>query len=94
MALGRNLFIFGNHVFYEWPALFESPGKCVSGVQICGRGPGPSCGDRLLDPGARLHLVAIFRDLAAFFVALSPIFVLYGGQIMTDVPSVLLLALH
>jgi len=29
--------------------------------------------------------------LAALFLAFSPVFVLYGGQVMTDVPSVLLL---
>ena len=30
--------------------------------------------------------------IAALLVALSPVFVLYGGQVMTDVPSVLVLA--
>ncbi len=30
--------------------------------------------------------------LAAIFVVFSPIFILYGGQVMTDVPSVLFLA--
>jgi 4-amino-4-deoxy-L-arabinose transferase-like glycosyltransferase len=32
------------------------------------------------------------RRLAALLIVFSPVFVLYGGQVMTDVPSVLLLA--
>jgi 4-amino-4-deoxy-L-arabinose transferase-like glycosyltransferase len=42
---------------------------------------------------AREFLKSVYTaTLAAVFIVFSPVFVLYGGQVMTDVPSVLLLA--
>lgn len=94
MALGRNLFIFGNHFLYQLAhALF--------GVQ-------PEHAYLLFKYAvvaqAPLAVIAVWvlaRDftrsiqaatLAALFLVCSPVFVLYGGQVMTDVPSVLLLS--
>jgi len=93
MALGRNLFIFGNHFLYEI-------GHRLFGVQ-------PEHGYLIFKYAvvvqSVLGIVATWllaRDfsrsiytatLAALFLAFSPVFVLYSGQVMTDVPSVLLL---
>src|SRR5687767_5272181 len=94
MALGRNLFIFSNH------ALFVA-GRNLFGVQpdsaylifkyaVVAQAPVAIAACWLLarDMSGSLHTATI----AALLVALSPVFVLYGGQVMTDVPSVLVLA--
>lgn len=95
MALGRNLFIFGNHALYEIAHRFFNVQpdsaylifKYAVVVQV---------------PLAVTACWVLARDfaqniysatLAALFIVFSPVFVLYGGQVMTDVPSVLLLAL-
>lgn len=95
MALGRNLFIFGNHALYKTASwLFNVKPedaylifKYAVVVQV---------------PFAVIACWVLARDftrsvhaatLAALFIAFSPVFVLYGGQVMTDVPSVLMLAL-
>src|ERR1041384_6507904 len=39
-----------------------------------------------------IHATHATATTAALLIAFSPVFVLYGGQVMTDVPSVLLLA--
>ena len=93
MAFGRNLFIFGNHFLYEI-------GHSLFGVQ-------PENAYLIFKYAvvvqAVLGIIAVWllaRDfsrsiytatLAALFLVFSPVFVLYGGQVMTDVPSVLLL---
>jgi hypothetical protein len=94
MALGRNLFIFSNHFLY-WLA------HGLFGVQ-------PEHAYLVFKyavvaqvPLAVIAVWVLARDftrsiqtatLAALFLVCSPVFVLYGGQVMTDVPSVLLLS--
>ena len=93
MALGRNLFIFSNHLlFVVGRSLFQLQPenayllfKYVVVAQV---------------PLAVVAVWVLARDLSASFfsatmaallVVFSPVFVLYGGQVMTDVPSVLVL---
>ena len=94
MALGRNLFIFENHALYKLahyifnvqPENAYLIFKYAVVVQA---------------PLALIACWVVARDfsrslytatLATVFIVASPVFVLYGGQVMTDVPSVLLLA--
>ena len=94
MALGRNLFIFGNHALYEtarW--LFNVQPEnayLIFKYAVVAQVPLAviACWVLARDFTGSLHSAT----LAALFVAFSPVFVLYGGQVMTDVPSVLLLA--
>src|SRR5688572_5571732 len=93
MALGRNLFIFSNHLlFVVGRSLFQLQPenayllfKYVVVAQV---------------PLAVVAVWILARDLsaslfaatmAALIVVFSPVFVLYGGQVMTDVPSLLVL---
>ncbi len=94
MALGRNLFIFGNHFLYEVAhALFGvSPENAylVFKYAVVAQTPLAVIVCWLL---ARQVTESLYSaTLAALFIVFSPIFVLYGGQVMTDVPSVLLLS--
>lgn len=93
MALGRNLFIFGNHALYQVARIIfnvqPENAYLIFKYAVVAQAP--------------LAVIACWvlaRDVthsfysataAAFFVVFSPIFVLYSGQVMTDVPSVLLL---
>lgn len=94
MALGRNLFIFGNHALYQvFHALFNVPPEhayLIFKYAVVAQSPLAvvSCWILARDVTRSLYSAT----LAALFVVFSPIFVLYGGQVMTDVPSVLLLA--
>src|SRR6185295_19019992 len=95
MALGRNLFIFGNHFLY------------VVGHQLFNVQPDQAylIFKYVVVAQAPLAVIACWilaRDIsgslytattAALLIVFSPVFVLYGGQVMTDVPSVLLLAM-
>ena len=95
MALGRNLFIFGNHALYEAArSFFEVPREnayLLFKYAVVAQAPLAVMACWML---ARDFSASIYSaTLAAFLLALSPIFVLYSGQVMTDVPSVLLLAL-
>ena len=95
MALGRNLFIFGNHALYELAhALFgvaPESAYLVFKYAVVAQTPLAVIACWVL---ARDVTDSIYSaTLAALFVVFSPIFVLYGGQVMTDVPSVLLLAI-
>ena len=94
MALGRNLFIFGNHALYEiahtvfnvqpehaylifkYAVVVQAPLAVIA------------CWALARDFSRSIHAAT----LAALFLVFSPVFVLYGGQVMTDVPSVLLLS--
>lgn len=94
MALGRNLFIFSNHFLFR-------VGHAFFGVQ-------PENAYLLFKYAvvvqAPLAIVACWvlaRDIsgsvyaatvAALLITFSPVFVIYGGQVMTDVPSVMILA--
>lgn len=92
MALGRTLFIYFNHALWRIAhALFQLPAdkayllfKYLVVAQC---------------PLAVIAVWTLARDLtnnvraasiAALLVAVSPIFVIYSGQVMTDVPSLLL----
>jgi hypothetical protein len=94
MALGRNLFIFGNHGLYELAhRLFNVQPEnayLIFKYTVVAQAPLAVIACWLL---ARDFSGSIqTATLAALFVVFSPVFVLYGGQVMTDVPSVLLLA--
>jgi dolichyl-phosphate-mannose-protein mannosyltransferase len=94
MALGRNLFIFGNHALYEVAhALFNvqpEHGYLIFKYAVVAQAPLAviACWKLAREFTGSLHSAT----LAAAFVVFSPVFVLYGGQVMTDVPSVLFLA--
>ena len=95
MMLGRSLFIFFNHAlyliahkFFNVPAdhayvLFKYAVVAQSPLAVI------ACWTL-----AR-HLTHSVQSatIAALLVALSPVFILYSGQVMTDVPSILLLCL-
>jgi uncharacterized protein YqgC (DUF456 family) len=93
MALGRNLFIFGNHALYQVAhALFNVPPEnayLIFKYAVVAQVPLAvvACWILARDVSAS----AYSATLATLFVVFSPIFILYGGQVMTDVPSVLLL---
>ncbi|MGH9870887.1 MAG: ArnT family glycosyltransferase [Pyrinomonadaceae bacterium] len=94
MALGRNLFIFGNHALYKIAhALFKVQPEhayLIFKYAVVAQAPLAVVGCWILarDFSKSVHTAT----LAAVFLVLSPVFVLYGGQVMTDVPSVLLLS--
>lgn len=94
MALGRNLFIFGNHALYEIAhAVFKVQPEhayLVFKYAVVAQAPLAviACWVLARDFSKSIHTAT----LAALFLVFSPVFVLYGGQVMTDVPSVLLLS--
>ncbi len=93
MALGRNLFIFENYALYQIAhALFNVQPEhayLVFKYAVVAQAPLAviACWVLARDFTRSIHAAT----LAALFLAFSPVFVLYGGQVMTDVPSVLLL---
>ena len=93
MALGRNLFIFGNHFLYRLAhGLFNVQPEnayLIFKYSVVAQAPLAVIAAWVLarDFSRSLHTAT----LAALFLAFSPVFVLYGGQVMTDVPSVLVL---
>ena len=94
MALGRNLFIFGNHALYELAhALFNiqpEHGYLIFKYAVVAQAP---IAVVLCWQLARVFTGSLrSATLASLFIVFSPVFVLYGGQVMTDVPSVLFLA--
>jgi hypothetical protein len=94
MALGRNLFIFSNHFLYLiGHALFRVPPEnayLIFKYAVVAQAPLAivACWILARDVSGSLATATV----AALLIAFSPVFVLYGGQVMTDVPSVLLLA--
>jgi Dolichyl-phosphate-mannose-protein mannosyltransferase len=94
MALGRSLFIFANHfLFLVARALFNvAPENAylIFKYAVVAQAPVAviACWVLTRDISGSLYTATI----AALLIAFSPVFVLYGGQVMTDVPSVLLLA--
>src|SRR5215813_158489 len=94
MALGRNLFIFGNHfLFVIAHALFNvqaDKAYLIFKYAVVAQAPFAviACWILARDISGSLRTATI----AALLIVFSPVFVLYGGQVMTDVPSVLLLA--
>lgn len=92
MALGRNLFIFSNHFLYQLAhALFRIPPEnayVIFKYTVLAQAPLAVIASWIL---ARYVTTSIYAaTLAALFVVFSPVFILYAGQVMTDVPSVLL----
>jgi hypothetical protein len=94
MALGRNLFIFSNHFLYEL-------GRSLFGVQpesaylifkyaVVAQAPLAVIACWVLARNISNSLYT--ATIAALLITFSPVFVLYGGQVMTDVPSVLMLS--
>ena len=94
MALGRNLFIFGNHALYQIAhAVFNVQPEhayLIFKYAVVAQAPLAvvACWVLARDFSKSIHAAT----LAALLLVLSPVFVLYGGQVMTDVPSVLLLS--
>lgn len=93
MALGRNLFIFGNHALYQvFHAFFNVPPEnayLIFKYAVVAQVPLAVAGCWILARDVTASLYS--ATLATLFVVFSPIFIVYGGQVMTDVPSVLLL---
>jgi Dolichyl-phosphate-mannose-protein mannosyltransferase len=94
MALGRNLFIFENYALYQLAhaAFGVQPEHAylIFKYTVVVQAPlaVTACWVLARDFSRSLHTAT----LAALFLVFSPVFVLYGGQVMTDVPSVLLLS--
>ena len=93
MALGRNLFIFGNHLLFVGARsifhLHPENAYLLFKYVVVAQAPLAVIAVWIL---ARDLSASLFSaTLAALLVVFSPVFVLYGGQVMTDVPSVLLL---
>jgi Dolichyl-phosphate-mannose-protein mannosyltransferase len=94
MALGRALFIYWNHALYTLShtlfglraedayLLFKYAVVATSPLAII------ACWTLARDLTGRIEVATI----SALLVAVSPVFIIYSGQVMTDVPSVLLLA--
>ncbi len=94
MALGRNLFIFENHALFRLAQfLFNVQPEnayLIFKYAVVAQAPLAVIACWLL---AREMSGSLYTaTLSALFVVFSPVFVLYGGQVMTDVPGVLLLA--
>lgn len=94
MALGRNLFIFSNHFLYQIAhQLFDvqrDQAYLIFKYAVVAQAPLAviACWILVRDITKSLYTATT----AALLIVFSPVFVLYGGQVMTDVPSVLLLA--
>jgi hypothetical protein len=92
MALGRSLFIYTNHAFwrtghalfglsienayllFKYMVVFQSPLAVIA------------CWMLAREVSGSLHTATI----AALLVATSPFFIIYSGQVMTEIPSLLL----
>jgi hypothetical protein len=94
MALGRNLFIFTNHaLFLVAHALFGVDAESaylVFKYAVVAQVPFAviACWILARDISGSLYTATI----SALLVVFSPVFVLYGGQVMTEIPSILVLA--
>jgi hypothetical protein len=95
MALGRTLFIFINHALYRIAhALFNlQPTEAYLLFKYAVIAQSPlvviACWQLARDLTRSLRAATI----AALLVALSPAFVIYSGQVMTEIPSLLWLSL-
>ncbi len=92
MALGRSLFIFFNHALYlTAQAIFHlqpRQGYLLFKYAVVAQGPLAviACWILTRDLSGSKHAATI----AALLVTFSPVFVIYSGQVMTDVPALLL----
>jgi hypothetical protein len=95
MALGRGLFIFYNHALYVVAhALFPLPPEhayLLFKYAVVAQAPLAVIACWKL--AHNLSRSVSSATVAALFVCFSPAFVVYSGQVMTDVPAVLLLTL-
>ena len=93
MALGRNLFIFGNHtLFVIARSMFGlSPENAYLLFKYAVVVQAPFAVIACWVLARQLSGSLYTATTAALLVTFSPVFVLYGGQVMTDVPSALLL---
>lgn len=95
MALGRLLFIFTNHALYRIAhAVFHlraDQAYLLFKYAVIAQGPLAvmACWTLARDLTRSMYSATI----AALLVAVSPVFIIYSGQVMTDVPSVLLVTL-
>lgn len=95
MALGRSLFIFTNHA--AWRMAHTLFGLSVENAYLLFKymvvAESPlavlACWALAREVSASVQTAAV----AALLVATSPFYVIYSGQVMTEIPSVLLLAL-
>jgi 4-amino-4-deoxy-L-arabinose transferase-like glycosyltransferase len=92
MALGRSLFIFFNHALYVIAhAVFHLPTQqayLLFKYAVVAQGPLAviACWMLTRDLSGSKYAATI----AALLVTCSPVFVIYSGQVMTDVPALLL----
>ncbi len=93
MALGRNLFIFGNHFLFVFArTLFDlSPENAYLLFKYAVVVQSPLAVIACWALAREVSQSFFTATLAALLIVCSPVFVLYGGQVMTDVPSVLIL---
>ena len=94
MALGRNLFIFSNHALFligrELFGFNAENAYLIFKYAVVAQAPMAvvACWILARDISGSLYTATT----AALLIVFAPVFILYGGQVMTDVPSVLLLA--
>ncbi|HZI61286.1 MAG TPA: glycosyltransferase family 39 protein [Pyrinomonadaceae bacterium] len=95
MALGRNLFIFSNHLlFVTGRSLFQlQPENAYLLFKYVVVAQAPIAVVAVWVLARDLSASLFVATMASLLVVFSPVFVLYGGQVMTDVPSVLVLTL-
>ena len=93
MALGRGLFIFYNHALYKLAnALFNIPPRdayLIFKYAVVAQGPLAVIACWILARDLSHSVQA--ATIAALLLTFSPAFIIYSGQVMTDVPAVLLL---
>jgi hypothetical protein len=95
MALGRGLFIFYNHALYVVAhAVFHlSPERAYLLFKYTVVAQGPLLVIACWTLARDLSHSCYAATIAALLVTFSPVFLLYSGQVMTDVPALLLLTL-
>ena len=95
MALGRGLFTYYNHALYLLAhALFKVPPRdayLIFKYAVVAQGPLAVVACWILARDLSRSVQA--ATVAALLLTFSPVFIIYSGQVMTDVPSLLLLCL-
>jgi hypothetical protein len=95
MALGRSLFIFSNRALYRVAhSLFNTPPRdayLIFKYAVVAQGPLAVIAGWILARDLSRSVRA--ATIAALLLTFSPVFVIYSGQVMTDVPAVLMLTL-
>jgi hypothetical protein len=93
MALGRGLFTSYNHALYVLAhALFKIPPRdayLIFKYAVVAQGPLAVIACWILARDLSRSLPA--ATVAALMLSLSPVFIIYSGQVMTDVPALLFL---